>query len=116
MRYNAEDIKKGRDILNNVLELFKDRSKWTQGEQARDRLGDRIPPTSPSATCWCIEGAVMKFDGGNLFSNLAWRAISNVSENFGSPCPFVINDVQGYDVTIALLQEAQRELDRWEQE
>ena len=33
---------------------------WTQGELARDALGRKVPPWSPEAKCWCLEGALRK--------------------------------------------------------
>jgi hypothetical protein len=36
---------------------------WTQGEFARTKTGRKTPPKSPSATCFCASGAVIRATG-----------------------------------------------------
>jgi hypothetical protein len=46
-----------------VKELLSDPSKWTQGANARDSRGIRVPSADPEATCFCIVGALLKCYG-----------------------------------------------------
>ena len=43
-----------------IQDLLSDQSKWTQGVYARDKSGNPILPNDLAATCWCLEGAIMK--------------------------------------------------------
>ena len=41
-----------------VSELLSDRSKWTQGANARDKHGDIVDPEDPAACKWCFWAAL----------------------------------------------------------
>lgn len=47
-------------ILRRARVLITDKTKWTQGEYARDKDGDRCLPDEPRAVCWCANGAYAK--------------------------------------------------------
>lgn len=42
-----------------IRELLTDKTKWTKGYRARTAAGTGVNPDSPSATCWCLTGAVL---------------------------------------------------------
>lgn len=44
--------------FHSVQEVFADPGRWTQGTLARDASRIPINPRAPSATCWCLLGAV----------------------------------------------------------
>lgn len=46
-----------------VRELFSDESKWTQGADARNALGEKVMAEAEDAVCWCLFGAVQKCYG-----------------------------------------------------
>ena len=42
-----------------VRELLSSPDSWTQGVFARDQNGKSVCPDDPSATCWCLMGAIL---------------------------------------------------------
>lgn len=46
------------ETLEAVRELLAVPERWTQMAMARDAKGVPINPHSPSATCWCLAGAL----------------------------------------------------------
>lgn len=50
-------------ILEEAQNLIKNEACWTQGSQARDRLGREIDPCEPQAVRWCAIGAVRAVAG-----------------------------------------------------
>jgi len=47
-------------------ELLDSPEKWTTGELARDKDGNKCDPLSPEAVCWCIEGAYRRVYGYDM--------------------------------------------------
>jgi hypothetical protein len=47
-----------KKLLENARNRIAKRENWTTGTLAVDALGHRVPPTDPSATCWCSLGAL----------------------------------------------------------
>jgi hypothetical protein len=45
-------------VLLAVRDLLAERERWTQHLAARDANGECVVPTSPSAKCWCLLGAI----------------------------------------------------------
>lgn len=43
-----------------LRELLTDESKWTQKAYARDKDGKPTGALSPTAVCWCLDGAIRK--------------------------------------------------------
>lgn len=43
--------------IKNLLTPFK---SWTQKKSATNSIGYEVAPTSPTACCWCISGAIAK--------------------------------------------------------
>lgn len=93
---------------------------WTTGELARDSRGTPVNPWSPSATCWCISGAVaagvqpegsfpVVAAGHSLAIYLrALDQLQAVAGRDGLPFPVAWNDHQGrtLDDVLALLDQA----------
>lgn len=51
-------------------ELLSDASRWIQGVDARDNLGNVVNPNYKTARCWCINGAVLKCYPGDYATML----------------------------------------------
>jgi hypothetical protein len=49
-----------REIIDAVLDLLSDESKWTKGCFARNTDGDSVSPESAEACCWCLDGAIIR--------------------------------------------------------
>lgn len=50
--------------FTTIAELFADRSRWTQGEYARNGQGLAVPSQSADAVCFCLIGGITKVYGG----------------------------------------------------
>lgn len=46
--------------LKTMRELLSKKSRWTQGECARDKNGVSVRPTNEEACSWCLIGATWK--------------------------------------------------------
>lgn len=46
--------------LKEIQKLLSKPDRWTKEALARDSMGRTVSPTAPSATCWCLSGAVDK--------------------------------------------------------
>jgi len=61
MNTNGNGNKYGRqEIATQLLELFSDPKRWTEGPYARKVDGQSIYPTHPGAVSWCSAGAIYK--------------------------------------------------------
>lgn len=94
-----------------IVKSSKDDSgkRWTTGTLARDRFGDPVDPNSPSATCWCAQGAVIKANGAD--NHEARADISKLDEAaprvIGRTVGIVdVNDGIGYDSTVKVFDQA----------
>ena len=56
---------KASEVLEAVAELLSPEGRWTQRVFARNCVGLPINPESPSATCWCLQGAIQRIAGEN---------------------------------------------------
>lgn len=45
---------------------------WTQKYHARNRQGDVVSYSDPSATCWCLDGAVMRAANQIYYLHAQW--------------------------------------------
>jgi hypothetical protein len=69
------------ELLCKVREKLSAPGSWTQGAFARDRYGHDVPPDSPYATSWCLEGAAVAVGASayrlhkalNVFSVAWWN-------------------------------------------
>ncbi len=55
----------GIEVLKGARKLLERRGAWGQGENARDKTGRVILPTSPDAVRFCLNGALMRAAGSN---------------------------------------------------
>lgn len=47
-------------IRNRVANLLRYEERWTQYTPARNNEKESVLPDSPTATCWCLVGAIYK--------------------------------------------------------
>lgn len=45
-------------------------SGWTKFSNAKDDKGVSVHATDPTATCWCLDGALLKVHGLNFWSDI----------------------------------------------
>jgi hypothetical protein len=48
------------EVLVAARELISEPSRWTQGEYAKDAVGNSVTAISEYACCWCSVGAICK--------------------------------------------------------
>jgi hypothetical protein len=97
-----------RQQIEAVIELLSDKSRWTQGQSARDSEGRPVEPDSPYAVCWCVEGALHKVSGDwRVFSQPIWETLLDMNNN---TAPHHTNDKEGYDAVMALLNKVLEKL------
>ena len=53
------------DVLDAAADLLEKPKGWTQKTSARDFKGREVPASSPSATCFCVMGAIARVVGDN---------------------------------------------------
>lgn len=65
-----------KEGLVKIYELLEDPAHWTQGANARDGAGRSVPPYEEyPATCWCLNGAIMKVVFGHtMYTSSTTRA------------------------------------------
>lgn len=65
-------MKSGVELVKDLIEFFKDATKWTKGAVARDSDGKPVGPLSPKATSWDMYGRLYKInhDENNDFTQL----------------------------------------------
>ena len=56
------------DILNRAADLIAPDGAWTQGALARTRNGYAIGPEEDDAVCWCVQGALYRAGGENVWA------------------------------------------------
>lgn len=49
---------------NNLRELFSEKKRWTKGELAQDKKGNRVSPSSEEACKWCLIGGLLYLNDG----------------------------------------------------
>lgn len=59
------------DILHAAHLMLADVRRWTKGSNGRDQFGQPVSALSPDAVCFCAQGAVQFFMGGELTSCLS---------------------------------------------
>ena len=69
------------ELVDGVLEA-RDRiaqpGAWTQMAGARDAKGERVHPSSPDATQWCILGTLQRSLLGCRDTALGWRQVRSI--------------------------------------
>ena len=51
------------ELLEAVLDLLSEPTRWTRKAFARNQRGTEVPPQDDEAICWCLQGAVIHFWG-----------------------------------------------------
>lgn len=98
-----------KEILVKARELLSDKDNWTQGEYARDSAGNITCPIGDSATCWCVYGALIKYTGlstTRALESTAAEKLHRAAKRWQNAGPVQINDNQGYEAVLALLDKA----------
>jgi hypothetical protein len=86
-----------------AYELLSDPSKWTKGVIARNSNGERVAGYDPSATCFCLYGAIKRCYPGYA----AEETFSRIQECVPDRDAIGWNDApeRTYDEVITLLKE-----------
>lgn len=95
-----------------IKELFKDRSSWTQGANAKGPHGEVVAFDDPCAVCWCLNGAIAKCYPGD--HSLVLSKLRNLLNNRGlfwrrpddRYCLVAFNDDSTYGEVMQLVEEA----------
>lgn len=66
------------EYLEQAKEIIKLESNWTQNICARDIEGKDADVHSPNATCWCLDGAIMKVTNFEHPNPLRWPEYEKV--------------------------------------
>lgn len=99
--------------LKALRELFSDRSRWTQGVEARNGSGLPVAPMDPDAVCFCLLGGVIKVtdDEVRRYEALRFHISGMIFPQYRSLIAF--NDGSGYDQVQAMLDRAQAKIEDW---
>lgn len=49
---------KPSEVLERAAALIEPEGAWTRGTYSLDASGERVPPASREAACWCLYGAI----------------------------------------------------------
>lgn len=82
-----------------------DEAHWTQGTYARNAMGKEVSPYSPSASCWCLTGALMCEAHPSRDERAFWYARDRLSEIGGHSLSY-LNDTFTHAEVLALLDDA----------
>jgi hypothetical protein len=102
-------------IIREARSLIANPSRWCRGEQGRDALGKRAPPTSVDATSHCAYGALLLCAlaiSGDVASaaQLADQAavqITGINDlTVARTQIFKINDMHGHGAVLMMFDEA----------
>lgn len=77
---NPETVVGVKAALVSARELLADPARWCKGTLARAADGTPVDPGNPSATCWCVVGAIHK---ATLVAAVRRAATSMVEEATG---------------------------------
>lgn len=85
------------DILDRTHEILSPgRHRWTQDTDARDIAGNRVNYGSPTATCWCLAGAIKRAAGELYPNDNNFGRVYNTAASFAK---FIGRDVTGFNDT-----------------
>lgn len=97
-----------------VWQLLSSRKRWTRGAFATDEFGNPTPIADPTATSWCLAGAIRKcYDRGPIRTEeyygvnaLVQKAIKKVSRGrFGTVCGWNDSSRRTFDQVKALVKK-----------
>lgn len=85
-------------VLRAAADLIEPKGAWTRFTLARRKgnlRGKITTPDDPQATCWCVEGAIMRFTGG--YTRDYWTATEalTAATGFAHFGPAEFNDAKG---------------------
>lgn len=94
------------DVLDRAANLIEPEGAWTQHQWARDTYGRRVRAVSEQATCWCLDGALIRCS----VPGTAGRAYDAVAKLVPHASPLAWNDAAGRTQAevVAKLREAAR--------
>ncbi|RWI35480.1 hypothetical protein [Mesorhizobium sp.] len=77
-------MKTALEIVEGMIELFDSSEKWVRDDFACNAKGQTVTPTSPTAICWCLQGAADKVAGETLFSDVTeeWDLRAEIKDAF----------------------------------
>lgn len=101
-RHDTQEV---RGVLMRTRERIADPARWTQWVAARDVDGARVNPCSPTATCWCLFGALW-VEGGGGMSNVYISAIAALHQPLHGLNVADFNDRHTHADVLALLDRA----------
>ena len=59
--------------LKALYKLLRAKSRWTKGDDARNKTGLHVTALSKHATCWCLLGGMTKVANNNWPRNFSMR-------------------------------------------
>jgi hypothetical protein len=63
------------EVLEGALEILRDQKRWTKGNDAIDRYGNRC--SISGGICFCAFGAIVRASGHDFFYGYAAIALAN---------------------------------------
>lgn len=109
MSVEAIDVRK--QVLLKVRERLSIPDRWCKEENAKNTLDEKVACNSPSATCWCINGAISVESSamvGPLYILLNDKIIKHTNNKYTSYMRF--NDESEHDEVLAFLDKVIEEL------
>jgi hypothetical protein len=59
MNYTQENLTN----LQDIRQLLTPEAQWIKGSFARTPINNDASPDDPTATCWCLDGAITRITG-----------------------------------------------------
>ena len=66
---NAREIK----AVERVIKILDSPKKWIKKQNARNKWGWYTDPKGDDATCWCLQGAILKALDEQKLTNRKWK-------------------------------------------
>ncbi len=96
------------EILREARALIGDKSRWTQGECARDAEGKSVFSSSAKAVCFCAAGALNRVSPDELRIDVGERLNRSAEALFGIDDYVEINDtpITGHNDILKVFDKA----------
>lgn len=88
MKHTTKPTPKLSTLLGQLYQLLEDPNRWTTGTLAKNKVGEQVSLTNPSACQFCLLGGIAKVEGLPLAS---YKRISD--SEVGS---LIYESIQGY--------------------
>lgn len=85
------------DLLRRVRERLSVPERWTKGVFARNHKGEPVPPDSPHAVCWCVNGAVQSLSIDFQLRDDVFRALLGIKSIERRTHVLLVNDAQVFN-------------------